>query len=59
MVEKIKEKLPGGDHGSQQHKIPASTTVGGGEYGSVGQEGQEKKGLMDKIKDKLPGGGHQ
>ncbi|GKD11021.1 dehydrin Xero 1-like protein [Tanacetum coccineum] len=59
VVEKIKEKLPGDDHGGKQHAIPASATVGGGEYGNVGEEGHEKKGLMDKIKDKLPGGGHQ
>ncbi|WP_187788350.1 hypothetical protein [Salmonella sp. S152_61454] len=54
---KIKEKLPGGDHGVDQHTTPASATVGGGGYGNVGEEGHEKKGLMDKIKDKLPGGG--
>ncbi|GKF29743.1 dehydrin, partial [Tanacetum coccineum] len=59
VVGKIKEKLPGGDHGRDQHTTPASATVGGGEYGNVGEEGHEKKGLMDKIKDKLPGGGHQ
>ncbi|PWA56989.1 dehydrin [Artemisia annua] len=60
VAEKIKEKLPGGDHGSEQHTTPASTTYGGtGGYGNVGEEGHEKKGLMDKIKDKLPGGGNQ
>ncbi|GJU50753.1 dehydrin Xero 1-like protein [Tanacetum coccineum] len=59
VVEKIKEKLPGGDHGGNQHSTQASATVGGGAYGNVGEEGHEKKGLTDKIKDKLPGGGHQ
>ncbi|KAM0022239.1 putative dehydrin [Helianthus debilis subsp. tardiflorus] len=56
LVEKIKEKLPGGDHGSDEHKTSATATVGGGEYGyKEGEEGHEKKGLMDKIKEKLPG----
>nr|WP_187788349.1 hypothetical protein [Salmonella sp. S152_61454] len=60
VAEKIKEKLPGGDHGSEQHPTPTSNTYGGtGGYGNVGEEGHEKKGLMDKIKDKLPGGGNQ
>lgn len=60
MVEKIKEKLPGADHRMErEHTCHAGDTVGGGEHGKVGEEGQEKKGLMDKIKDKLPGGGNQ
>nr|GEX78882.1 dehydrin [Tanacetum cinerariifolium] len=59
VVEQIKEKLPGGDHGSDEHTTHATTTVGGGEYGNIGEEGHEKKGLMDKIKDKIPGVGNQ
>ncbi|XP_076955449.1 uncharacterized protein LOC143630274 [Bidens hawaiensis] len=54
VAEKIKEKLPGGDHGNE-HKTSDTATVGGGGYGHVGEEGHEKKGLMDKIKEKLPG----
>ncbi|KAM0011202.1 putative dehydrin [Helianthus debilis subsp. tardiflorus] len=65
VVEKIKEKLPGGDHGGHEHNTSAtgheyntSGTVGGG-YGHEGAgEEHEKKGLMEKIKEKLPGG-HQ
>ncbi|PWA63280.1 dehydrin [Artemisia annua] len=61
VVEKIKEKLPGGDHGADEKKADehtpyATNTVGDG-YGNAGEEGHEKKGLMDKIKDMLPGGG--
>ncbi|WP_187788348.1 hypothetical protein [Salmonella sp. S152_61454] len=59
VVEKIKEKLPGGDHGADKHTTHASDPIGGGEYGNVGEEGHEKKGLAGKIKDKLPGGGSQ
>ncbi|GJW81307.1 dehydrin Xero 1-like protein [Tanacetum coccineum] len=59
VVEQIKEKLPGSDHGSDEHTTHATATVGGGEYGNVGEEGHEQKGLMDKIKDKLPGVGNQ
>ncbi|XP_071706703.1 dehydrin Rab16C-like [Rutidosis leptorrhynchoides] len=71
VVEKIKEKLPGGDHGADEHKTSAAAdehktsaaaTVGGGGHGGVGgyehqgeEAGHEKKGLMEKIKDKLPG----
>ncbi|PWA47159.1 dehydrin [Artemisia annua] len=63
VVEKIKEKLPGGDHGADEKKADehtpyATNTVGDG-YGNAGEEGHEKKGLMDKIKDKLPGGGNK
>lgn len=54
VIGKIKEKLPGGDHGGDEHKT--SATVGGGGYGHEGEEGgHEKKGFMEKIKDKLPG----
>ncbi|KAK9062016.1 hypothetical protein SSX86_019200 [Deinandra increscens subsp. villosa] len=63
VVEKIKEKLPGGDHGGiDEHKTTSVTagTIGGGEgHGYGGEEGHEKKGLMEKIKEKLPGGGHE
>ncbi|XP_071735296.1 uncharacterized protein [Rutidosis leptorrhynchoides] len=59
VMDKIKEKLPGGDHGTDEHTTAATATVGGGGgvggYGNEGEQGHEKKGLMDKIKDKLPG----
>lgn len=62
VVEKIKEKLPGGhkDYADQQH-----TTATGGyapgrtgtteSYGTTAAGTHEKKGFMDKIKEKLPG----
>nr|XP_043634365.1 dehydrin Xero 1-like [Erigeron canadensis] len=63
VMDKIKEKLPGGEHGGvdDQYKNTSatSTTIGGGAgggHGYEGEQGHEKKGLMDKIKDKLPGG---
>lgn len=57
VVEKIKEKLPGGDHGSDKQKTSATATVGDGVGGGyAGEEGHEKKGLIENIKKKLPGG---
>lgn len=55
---KIKVKLPGGDHGSDEHKTSATETIDGGVGvgGYKGAKGHEKKGLMEKIKEKLPGG---
>ncbi|XP_076903272.1 uncharacterized protein LOC143558304 [Bidens hawaiensis] len=47
MMQKIKEKLPGG-HGADEQQ---TTTTAGGGYG----ETHEKKGMMEKIKEKLPG----
>lgn len=58
VMEKIKEKLPGGDHGADEQKNSATGTVIGGGVGYGYEAGHEKKGLMDKIKEKLPGG-HQ
>jgi hypothetical protein len=61
VMEKIKEKLPGGhkDH-DQQH-----TTATGGyapgrtgttdTYGTTTEGVHEKKGFMEKVKEKLPG----
>ncbi|XP_076934034.1 uncharacterized protein LOC143600150 [Bidens hawaiensis] len=57
VAEKIKERLPGGDHGDA-HKTSDTANVastGGYGHGQEGEEGHEKKGLMDKIKEKLPG----
>ena len=63
-MEKIKQKLPGGDktdkHGQQgyehgqattgtEHKKTSTTT------GAAGHHDPEKKGFMEKIKEKLPG----
>ncbi|KAI3808424.1 hypothetical protein L1987_24375 [Smallanthus sonchifolius] len=56
VVEKIKEKLPGGDHGGDEHKTSVTDSVGGGGCGNEGDEGHEKKGVMEKIKEKLAGG---
>ncbi|MFS7954880.1 putative dehydrin [Helianthus anomalus] len=57
VVEKIKEKLPGGDHGGHEHNTSATVGGGSGGYGHEGAgEEHEKKGLMEKIKEKLPGG---
>lgn len=63
MMEKIKEKLPGGhkDEYGQQHDT--TTATGGyapGRTGTTGTYGttegtHEKKGIMEKIKEKLPG----
>ncbi|KAI3519210.1 hypothetical protein L1887_08237 [Cichorium endivia] len=52
VMEKIKEKLPGGD----EQKTSTTATVGGG-VGYEGEEAHEKKGLMEKIKEKIPGTG--
>ncbi|XP_076887782.1 uncharacterized protein LOC143538027 [Bidens hawaiensis] len=55
--EKIKEKLPGGDHGGDEYKNTSNIGSGGGYgYDQGSTEGHEKKGIMDKIKEKLPGG---
>ena len=52
MMEKIKEKLPGGHRDGDRHHTTATT----GGYGTTTTEGtHEKKGFMDKIKEKLPG----
>ncbi|CAN8254765.1 unnamed protein product [Cochlearia groenlandica] len=52
--EKIKDKMPGGHHGSHQTSSATAydTTTG------TGVAHHEKKGMLEKIKDKLPGGGH-
>ncbi|WP_175282745.1 hypothetical protein, partial [Klebsiella pneumoniae] len=42
LKEKIKEKLPGGGHKSEEH-------------GQTDEGQHEKKGMMEKIKEKLPG----
>jgi hypothetical protein len=67
MKEKIKEKLPGGQKGNQQHMATGTggaygqhTAAGTDAYGQQGMTGTgtgtgEKKGIMDKIKEKLPG----
>ncbi|GAV65284.1 Dehydrin domain-containing protein [Cephalotus follicularis] len=47
LKEKIKEKLPGG-----QHRSPSDATTPGG---YEGHEYHEQKGVMEKIKEKLPG----
>ena len=55
---KIKEILPGGGEGNNNHQEYDSTTTPGNDAHGRHQgyyEHQEKKGIMDKIKDKLPG----
>nr|AWJ68148.1 late embryogenesis abundant [Cleistogenes songorica] len=65
MMEKIKEKLPGGhkDEYGQQH-TSTTTATGGyapgrtgttGTYGTTTEGTREKKSIMEKIKEKLPG----
>ena len=73
VMEKIKEKLPGGHKDTQPHTTATGgyghgTTGTGGGYGTgttgtAGTHGategtHEKKGMMEKIKEKLPGGHH-
>nr|BAC57962.1 dehydrin [Tripolium pannonicum] [Tripolium pannonicum subsp. tripolium] len=62
VIGKIKEKLPGGQQGSdEQSRLQAPAThvgAGGGGHGYQGEEVPEMMGLMNKIKDKLPGGNH-
>lgn len=63
VMEKIKEKMPGGHKDYDQHQHTTAGTGGG--YGgttdhtygtTTAHEGtREKKGLMEKIKEKLPG----
>ena len=66
--EKIKEKLPGGNKGEQQHAMGGTggaygqqghgtgmTTGTTGAHGTTTTDTGEKKGIMDKIKEKLPG----
>ncbi|PKA64667.1 Dehydrin Xero 1 [Apostasia shenzhenica] len=47
IVEKIKEKLPGG------HKEESER-----QQSEAGEEKHEKKGIVEKIKEKLPGAHH-
>ncbi|KAL6224567.1 hypothetical protein ACLB2K_003422 [Fragaria x ananassa] len=47
LKEKIKEKLPGGKHRSDDPYGATTTPYGGGQH--------QEKGMMDKIKEKLPG----
>nr|AHN92202.1 dehydrin [Saussurea involucrata] len=54
VVEQIKEKLPGGDHGCADEHKAATTTTTTGDHGVA--DGHEKKGVMEKIKEKIPGG---
>ncbi|XP_044953586.1 dehydrin DHN3-like [Hordeum vulgare subsp. vulgare] len=62
--EKVKEKLPGGQHmaagtgaGGAYGQHTAAGTGAGGDYGQQGNAGMagEEKGVVDKIKEKLPG----
>ncbi|XP_024180021.1 dehydrin Xero 1 [Rosa chinensis] len=52
VMDKLKEKLPGG-HKDDPHSTTHTTTTPG--YGVAGEH-HENKGVVDKIKEKLPGG---
>ncbi|PON60588.1 Dehydrin [Parasponia andersonii] len=58
-LEKIKDKLPGGQHKKPEEAVPASAPAPDHhEYSEASHEGgeaKEKKGILEKIKEKLPG----
>ena len=63
VMEKIKEKIPGGHKDYDQHQHTTAGATGGGYGGTTDTYGtttttegtHEKKGFMEKIKEKLPG----
>ncbi|PON90421.1 Dehydrin [Trema orientale] len=58
-LEKIKEKLPGGQHKKPEEAVPPPAPAPAHhEYSEASHEGgeaKEKKGILEKIKEKLPG----